>query len=59
MEKKPSEKEKAVYIDPKAIIDAGSHDIINSLMCKICYGVVQAPLECGSCESLFCEIEIK
>jgi hypothetical protein len=44
MEKKHSNKEKPVFMDPKAVVDTSSHDIISSLMCKICYGIVQSPV---------------
>ena len=32
-----------------------SEDIIDSFVCMLCYGIVQNPLKCNTCQNLVCK----
>jgi hypothetical protein len=45
--------EKAVYIDTDSLV-TNLDESTQALVCQICLGLVYQPVECESCETLFC-----
>lgn len=48
-----------VFLSTSHIFSEVTPDIVSSLVCQICLGVVHHPVECGKCQALFCEKEIR